>query len=52
MSLQSLPGIELSSIQAPMAGVQGSALAVAVSNLRTWTPGSARSRWCRRSSLR
>jgi nitronate monooxygenase len=32
MSLQSLLGIELPIIQAPMAGVQGSALAVAVSN--------------------
>ena len=32
MTLQSLLGIELSIIQAPMAGVQGSALAVAVSN--------------------
>jgi len=31
-SLQSLLGIELAIIQAPMAGVQGSALAVAVSN--------------------
>jgi nitronate monooxygenase len=32
MSLQSILGIELPIIQAPMAGVQGSALAVAVSN--------------------
>ena len=32
MVLQQLLGIELSVIQAPMAGVQGSALAVAVSN--------------------
>src|SRR6266540_270186 len=32
MSLQSLLGIELPVIQAPMAGVQGSALAIAVSN--------------------
>ena len=32
MSLQSLLGVELPIIQAPMAGVQGSALAVAVSN--------------------
>jgi nitronate monooxygenase len=32
MTLQSLVGVELSMIQAPMAGVQGSALAVAVSN--------------------
>src|SRR5207237_287974 len=32
MSLQTLLGIELPIIQAPMAGVQGSALAVAVSN--------------------
>jgi nitronate monooxygenase len=32
MSLQSLLGIELPIIQAPMAGVQGSALAAAVSN--------------------
>jgi nitronate monooxygenase len=32
MTLQSLVGIELPIIQAPMAGVQGSALAVAVSN--------------------
>ena len=32
MTLQSLLGIELPIIQAPMAGVQGSALAVAVSN--------------------
>lgn len=32
MILQKLLGIELPIIQAPMAGVQGSALAVAVSN--------------------
>ena len=32
MTLQTLLGIELPIIQAPMAGVQGSALAVAVSN--------------------
>lgn len=32
MTLQSLTGVELPIIQAPMAGVQGSALAVAVSN--------------------
>src|SRR6516162_5721399 len=32
MSLQSILGIELPIIQAPMAGVQGSGLAVAVSN--------------------
>src|SRR5262245_39219917 len=32
MNLQSLVGVELPIIQAPMAGVQGSALAVAVSN--------------------
>ena len=32
MNLQSLLGVELPIIQAPMAGVQGSALAVAVSN--------------------
>ena len=32
MKLQQLLGIELPIIQAPMAGVQGSALAVAVSN--------------------
>src|SRR5271170_2681924 len=32
MTLQSLVGIELPIIQAPMAGVQGSALAIAVSN--------------------
>ena len=32
MTLQELLGIELPIIQAPMAGVQGSALAVAVSN--------------------
>ncbi len=32
MTLQSLVGVELPIIQAPMAGVQGSALAVAVSN--------------------
>ena len=32
MNLQSLLGIELPIIQAPMAGVQGSALAVAVCN--------------------
>ena len=32
MPLQALLGIELPIIQAPMAGVQGSALAVAVSN--------------------
>jgi nitronate monooxygenase len=32
MSLQALVGVELPIIQAPMAGVQGSALAVAVSN--------------------
>src|SRR5215217_4493545 len=32
MSLQSLLGVELPIIQAPMAGVQGSALAVAVCN--------------------
>ena len=32
MRLQSLLGVELPIIQAPMAGVQGSALAVAVSN--------------------
>ncbi|HLH53551.1 MAG TPA: nitronate monooxygenase, partial [Verrucomicrobiae bacterium] len=32
MTLQQLFGIELPIIQAPMAGVQGSALAVAVSN--------------------
>ena len=32
MTLQDLLGIELPIIQAPMAGVQGSALAVAVSN--------------------
>ena len=32
MSLQALLGVELPIIQAPMAGVQGSALAVAVSN--------------------
>ena len=32
MSLQSLLGIDLPILQAPMAGVQGSALAVAVSN--------------------
>src|SRR4029077_513956 len=32
MTLQSLLGIELPIIQAPMAGIQGSALAVAVSN--------------------
>jgi len=31
-SLQALLGIELPVVQAPMAGVQGSALAVAVSN--------------------
>src|ERR1700753_4276740 len=31
-SLQSLLGVELPIIQAPMAGVQGSALAIAVSN--------------------
>jgi nitronate monooxygenase len=39
MTLQELFEIELPIIQAPMAGVQGSALAVAVSNA-----GSARSR--------
>ena len=33
MKLQQLLGIELPIIQAPMAGVQGSALAVAVSNV-------------------
>ena len=33
MTLQQLLGIELPIIQAPMAGVQGSALAVAVSNV-------------------
>ena len=32
MNLQTLLGVELPIIQAPMAGVQGSALAVAVSN--------------------
>jgi nitronate monooxygenase len=32
MTLQSLVGVELPIIQAPMAGVQGSALAVAESN--------------------
>ncbi|MBV8382005.1 MAG: nitronate monooxygenase, partial [Planctomycetaceae bacterium] len=32
MTLQSLLGVELPIIQAPMAGVQGSALAVAVSS--------------------
>ncbi|HYA21368.1 MAG TPA: nitronate monooxygenase, partial [Burkholderiales bacterium] len=32
MNLQQILGIELPIIQAPMAGVQGSALAVAVSN--------------------
>src|SRR5437660_214413 len=32
MNLQSLMGVELPIIQAPMAGVQGSALAAAVSN--------------------
>ena len=32
MTLQSLVGVELPIIQAPMAGVQGAALAVAVSN--------------------
>src|SRR5437660_2142903 len=32
MNLQSLVGVELPIIQAPMAGVQGSALAIAVSN--------------------
>src|SRR5207237_10829440 len=32
MTLQTLLGVELPIIQAPMAGVQGSALAVAVSN--------------------
>src|SRR3954452_13659285 len=32
MNLQALLGVELPIIQAPMAGVQGSALAVAVSN--------------------
>jgi NAD(P)H-dependent flavin oxidoreductase YrpB (nitropropane dioxygenase family) len=32
MALQSLVGVELPIIQAPMAGAQGSALAVAVSN--------------------
>src|SRR3954454_17066438 len=32
MTLQSLMGVELPIIQSPMAGVQGSALAVAVSN--------------------
>ena len=32
MTLQSLLGVELPIIQAPMAGVQGSALAVAVAN--------------------
>src|SRR5262245_27200086 len=32
VSLQTLVGVELPIIQAPMAGVQGSALAVAVSN--------------------
>lgn len=32
MTLQQLLGIELPIVQAPMAGVQGSALAVAVSN--------------------
>jgi nitronate monooxygenase len=32
MTLQSLVGVELPIIQAPMAGVQGSALAMAVSN--------------------
>src|SRR4026209_1456367 len=32
MTLESLLGIELPIIQAPMAGVQGSALAIAVSN--------------------
>jgi nitronate monooxygenase len=36
MTLQRLLGIELPIIQAPMAGVQGSAMAVAVSTL----PGS------------
>jgi len=34
MTLQRLLGIELPIIQAPMAGVQGSALAVAVSDQR------------------
>jgi len=33
MSLKALLGVELPIIQAPMAGVQGSALAVAVSNV-------------------
>src|SRR3954464_12377769 len=32
MNLQNLLGIELPLVQAPMAGVQGSALAIAVSN--------------------
>ena len=32
MTLQQLIGVELPIIQAPMAGVQGSALAIAVSN--------------------
>src|SRR4051794_6599745 len=32
MNLQALVGVELPIVQAPMAGVQGSALAVAVSN--------------------
>jgi len=32
MTLQELPGINLPIIQAPMAGVQGGALTVAVSN--------------------
>ena len=36
MTLQRLLGIELPIIQAPMAGVQGSALAVAVSELSFW----------------
>ena len=38
MTLQQLLGIELPIIQAPMAGVQGSALAVAVSKPRTGLP--------------
>ena len=36
MTLQSLVGIELPIIQAPMAGVQGSELAVAVSRPGDW----------------
>lgn len=38
MNLQTLLGTELPIIQAPMAGVQGSALAVAVSNAGVWAP--------------